>query len=722
MSITLHIQPDPRMGAYSAVPLLVESTNAVSFDKFNYLVAILYNEFTVTDIVTHAYENNTYAKVTTSLPNNYNVGDIVFINDDGNSDAYTEYYTIVDIISPTQYVINLTINALFGGTDAQSYNVIKYKISKNLADQAKVDFSNTLKDFVTQNLMDVNEIFPGDNTVFKYKYMIGEEYDYEFVFEDNFFDGGAVGFYNSAITSLADIPFQVGDQVVVQQDLFEWAYDDNQFDGGNVAYTSTNAHNFLVGQQITVTGQVTNEYYNGPTTILEVADAYNLKTATGFGTSTGLEPGIITGVPVPQYNVICYITAIVLDVTYGVMITTDNGYEVATLPISGIMKFTNKLVRDTNTIVSDDQYVYTGGLDKQAYTMTEFDKYVVQDRVTNLNNISTILNQSNSYRIEQSTKSWLLAHTSTEGFWTPIFKYYDNTNTLISEVRIDYDHTYDTQVDIGSYVDNFGDLRIECSTAHGLIVGDIIEIFQAPAGYNGLATVLTVHSTTGVTVDVVYTTSAPLGADYIKKVTTNSLNDYYFPVGIDQIIGNTNSTLVSGTALGTIVDDITHYTVELEKDEVVNTNSIGFFVNTDCSKFEIYHIMWKDRYGSWLSYPFIYASNDTIEVERKNYYKNDGVWDADANTFGYDSYGRGEQTYFTRSRDKFMLNSGWVKDFENELIKDMMASASMYVQLPTGDIVGGIIENKKVKFGKEINDQIFNYKFEIRVSRNDNRL
>jgi hypothetical protein len=130
--------------------------------------------------------------------------------------------------------------------------------------------------------------------------------------------------------------------------------------------------------------------------------------------------------------------------------------------------------------------------------------------------------------------------------------------------------------------------------------------------------------------------------------------------------------------------------------------------------------MWKDKLGSWLSYPFIYLSRDSTEVERKTYYQTEGNWED--NTFGYDSYGRGEKNYFSRSRDKITLNSGWLEDQEVFLMKDLMKSSSVYVQTPDNVLIACMIEENQIQLKKSINDQIFNYTFNIRLSGNDIRL
>jgi hypothetical protein len=129
--------------------------------------------------------------------------------------------------------------------------------------------------------------------------------------------------------------------------------------------------------------------------------------------------------------------------------------------------------------------------------------------------------------------------------------------------------------------------------------------------------------------------------------------------------------------------------------------------------------MWKDSLGSWISMPFKYISRDNIEVERKNYYKSEGKWDN--NSFGYDSYGRGEKNYYTRSRKSLILNSGWLEQFEVDLIEDLFESGDVYIQGPDNTLIAGKINSNKIELYKGDNNDMIQYQFEFIYSANNYR-
>lgn len=647
--MTGYTQPHTYSAAYSAMPLRVFSSDVNSFDNLKYTINVTWNKVTSSSATAVTYNNQISTKFTISS-NKFEVGDSVFLDGGTSNPQYTDYYNVLSIPNSTEVILNLQLGAAIVGVVSIS-NVIKYKMSPDKKGEAKLDISNTIKDFVSQNLEDTNEIFEGPDTRFEYELFIGEEYKYIFEFEDNGVgQGGKTFFNNSTITSLSDIPFQIGDSIKIHQYEYEWNYNDNLFVGGNLAFSGNTNHDFLSGQIVTVTGQITEDYYNGPVTVASdvVTNSQVLKTNKTFTTSTPAEGGVIFGIPRPTYNTVAQITNIYIDNTLGLVIQTNIPFAGNSNPLPGQIKFADdRATTFFNKLNINSLNAFNSHINRIDYSIDAFDKYVIQNRASSLNNFSTLLeNQNNkSYRIEQSTKSWLLAHTYHPGYFNRArFYFYDKTGAIISVIE------------------------------------------------------------NKIPIDIV------------------RYKDFYFPVGIDQLIASTNTVLVSGSNLSSIKDDVDNYNVALFDSSSSKSEYIKFDLNDDCSKYEIYHLMWKDRYGSWLSYPFKYVSKDTTEFERKTFYKKDGKFNLTTNDYGYDSFGRGEKSYFGRSRDKITLNSGWLEEFENVLIKDLLESTSVYVQTPDNTLIGCIIENKSFEFMKENNVDIFQYKLSIRLSTNETRI
>jgi len=631
--------PTTYMAAYSAVPLRVKDFDAAQIEQYKYVVNILFNKIALTTTEAYQFEGYVFTKVNFATAHSFKLGDILFLNQTG--DAYTDYYTVVTIPSSTSIVIDLVLGQPLVGTTNVA-NVIKYKLTPDPDGDAKLDLSNTLKDYVTQNFEDSNNPFNGVNTRFDYELLVGYEGRALFQFNDNSFQSGSVGFIATGLTATTQVDFEIGDEIIIQQNLYEWPYTDNYFSNGNLGFTGTTANIFSSGDTITVTGQITQPFYNGDSTVLSTGSNF-LVINKGFTTSTPVEGGKIYGIPVPEYNTTAIITNIVYSAGTGVIIITDQPFIQSTPPIGGTIRNSDgKLITSFNHLSITGLSVFNSYIPQTNYSIPAFDPYVVQTRSSNLNYFSTIYNVESSglrYRIQPETKSWLLTHTLSGVCNGGFYQFYNSADSV-------------------------------------------------------------------------------LGSLYITNQTSN-VKDFYIPVGLEQIGASTSKTQVLNT-FSAYSGSVSYYYVNPSLSSSTRGNKIYFEINDDCSKFETYHLLWKDAKGSWISYPFKYLSQESMDVDRKNYYQTEGTWKG--GTFGYESFGRGETTFFARSRNKITINSGWIDEFENDLMSDLLQSAKVFIQTPQDNIMACVIENKNITFGKDINDEIFQYKFDIIFSNNNIRL
>lgn len=649
MAFTIHTEPHKYGAAYSALPLRISSTNAATHMNYKYIINLLYSiSYFTADGQTSTLAGEPTTLLTFTLPHQFIIGDTVILKD--NSNNYTGIFTVVNIPSTNQIEIDLQLTVPLTGGGMVS-KAIRYLMTPDLDGEAKLDLSITLKDFVSQNLEDTPECFAAPDTKHEYMISIGEQSEYVFRFDDNHYGhspstGATVGFVNWSMTAadISHIPFQVGDQIQIQQDLYKWDFSDNTFSSGHVGFTSnTNKHDFRVGQQVEITGAIVNSYYNGPTVITNVIDDYTFVTEKPWGSNTLPEAGSAYGIPRPEYNTVATITDIFFESGYGVVIMTDVPWDEGTQAIPGnIIKVGNQLdVLPFSSNVYLSKVIYSARTPRLGWTRTEFDNYVIQTRNTLLNNMSTILEQPNRYRIEPSTKSWLLIHNAdTDQATGAMYKFYNAANQLI--------------------------------------------------GYS------TVTNQSG------------------------NLLDFYVPAGLDQLLANT--TRVDSTPLSTIKKNIVRYSVEAVKGQsTIKSKPIQFFINTDCSKYDLYHLMWKDRRGSWISYPFKYINEQSAEYDRRQYYQKEGEFNRLDDSFNYEDFARGEKTYYTRGRDKVKLNTGFIEEFENELIKDLLISSSVYLQTPKGTLLAAQIEDKVYDYKQKQSTPIWNYTIDVRVASNDYR-
>lgn len=636
--------PDTYMGAYSAVPIKVYSTDWNTQENFKYIINLTWDKVLISSDSTISLDGNIYTKITSSTPHNFSLGDTVLVDDSINNNQFTGYYIVQAIISSTEFAIDLIPSAPFASSGSSVSKVVKWNLTPDPDGYGKLDLSNVLKDKVFGTLSGQSQgyslTYDGASTRFCYDLYCGSEKKYTFNFDDNLFSGGSVGFYASGITSLSGVPFQVGDVIRIQQNQVAWNYTDNYFDGTLVGFTGNTQHSFLVGQTVTVTGQQTFPYYNGETSIYSKT-SNALVVFKNWQGNTPVEPGIIYGVPRPEYNTTATIQEIVLSPTYGVVIITDLAFTTSSVPISGFIQYADGTITSTPIeIAVTGNCVFDAHVDRPDYSLTYYDQYVIQSRSFTGNNLSTIFNTDTYYRVEASTRGFILGHT---------------------------------------YLDTYAD-------------GMIYQFYNS----NGTS----------------------LGIIRLAK-SQAAQKDFYFPFGLNQI-GGTSYVDVSGvfSSYSGSVDNYRMYMYD-GPGLTQRTNDISFYLNDDCSMYEIYHLMWKDKNGSYISYPFIYMSRKNIEADRKSYYKQEGNWGN--NTFGYNDYDRGETNFYTQSKNSFILNSGWVKDYEAELMEDMMQSTDVYIQTPDNRLFPCMLNETDLEIFKNINEQLFSYTFNVRIGYNEFR-
>ena len=640
--------PNQYMAAYSAIPLKLFDTEYDQVSQYKYIVNAVYDTVLCTSATTAPYNGQVYTLLVTSTNHGYSVGDTIILDDTPNNNLQTGYYNILAIPQPDQLIIDLFPTVLFVTFPIRLSKFYKWKLTPDLDGYGKLDMSNVMKDLVSQNLtgqtVDYALTYDGPDTKKCFGLLCGYESQYVFEFEDNIFaTGGTVGFQNSTITSLSGTPFQVGQVIQIQQNPVAWGYTGITSVAGSTTYISNQQHSFLAGQQIQVQGQTTLQSYNGFTTVFNPITTTSLTSPqTYVGPST--TPGYIYGIPRPSYNTTATITGLYIDPTYGLVVQTNITWAGSSVPITGQITYPgNQLTTVINQYTNYDAFcVFNAHVNRPDYTLSFFDKYVIQNIAFSGNNISTLLNTETCYRIEPNTIGFLLVHSSTASLSDGmLYQFLNSAGSTLGAIRI------------------------------------------------------------------------------AKSVSTQT--DFYAPIGLQQIAGS-NYVNITGTfsSYSGQVDTYVCYVYDAPfGTPVQRSNDICFKLNGDCSMYEIYHLMWKDQYGSFISYPFIYMSREYIESDKKTYYQQEGTWEYD--TFGYDDYGVGEKTFYQRSRESYTLNSGWLYEFERDLIRDLMQSPSVYLQTPDNRLFNCHLDESKVEIFKNINEQLFSYTFNVRTSNNEFR-
>jgi hypothetical protein len=180
--------------------------------------------------------------------------------------------------------------------------------------EVNIDLSDSLSNRVEDNRQIVYDGIQGPASRYEFRVISGEvfkETKWDFTRLQN---GRLLAFNDKvALRGPQEPPFSVGDLVNIEMDPFVWSYNDNFFVANKVGYTGTLRHWARGGEQIIVTGQITNPQYNGPTRIDSVIANNQIKTTTNWAGSTPAEGGQIAYALRPEWNIRAKIISVFLD-------------------------------------------------------------------------------------------------------------------------------------------------------------------------------------------------------------------------------------------------------------------------------------------------------------------------------------------------------------------------------------------------------------------------
>jgi hypothetical protein len=201
-----------------------------------------------------------------------------------------------------------------------------------------------------------------------------------------------------------------------------------------------------------------------------------------------------------------------------------------------------------------------------------------------------------------------------------------------------------------------------------------------------------------------------IGNSYFALLGTGP--DTYWPGGIDQILGSATTTLQP------TVSEIYRYEMGITNNSGTYLRpAINFRVTFDCTTFDVWHLIWRDNWGTLATYPFKRQNIPSIEKEAQSYY-NTNFWNNfDTASDQYVEQSGGDRTYFSRHREKVELNTGWVDQAELPIIKDLFKANQVWVMTPFGEIIAAKIEETSMPLNNELQDLI-EYKFSVSYSKN----
>ncbi len=689
-------------------------------DKFKYLFYILYSKTLIDSFAPVEYQGKVYLQVTCLFGTNaelFETGTRIFLNGIGYANILDVDRSLISggIIS---YTIDLDYNNVFLNMPDAFYLTIPHSIDptpgylgdENIYNAGYINIAQDLRTKVSSHFYPYYVPYLANETVFNYSIAIGYESKYEFNFTDNALVGGNVAFVNPTLSvgDLDDVPFKIGDEINIQQDLYEWVFTDNLFSGGNLAFTNSNPaiiHNFREGQQVFVTGQITEPANNGYVTVAatSITDTNTLITDKTFITSTPVEGGSVFGVPRPEYNTVTTVKDIYYDGVLGVVILTHLAFTGSSQPISGTITYADSTFKNKFIAVELDN---------------EEEEEVPLVRQTSLSYFNTEI--------------FPLLCEFDEYYWIGI-----PSKGLGKGASFQPQVLKDTGVNTGTFIYKCAPFAISYVLIKGLISAydDINFIFE-----------YSIYDNDGVTIDT-----------FNSQIAFSDINRaWYFPLGYASILayGESLGNTFTGTNPASIALRIQYY----DADDMVYVDAMSpLFIEVDqqCPNYkaigdfsildETYYIIFRDSMGSYLSIPCFNKSIESKETTTSTYYKNHRYVEDQYTTEtlpkvdampspggsrkigGAKSEARGRTNLYKRSNNKVKLNTAFLTDQEVRLVTDMIDSSEVYIQkgsFPTFDeesfdvcqVFAAQLLNTEVQTIKRSDGDLAQYSFDFSMS------
>jgi hypothetical protein len=203
---------------------------------------------------------------------------------------------------------------------------------------------------------------------------------------------------------------------------------------------------------------------------------------------------------------------------------------------------------------------------------------------------------------------------------------------------------------------------------------------------------------------IVYTSNIGT-ADYnVSSSTATSGQIYSYPIGPAQ----------SGFPLSTV--GITTYSVQAFSGSVALSNAIRYNLNCQ-QKYPNVRVKFKNRFGQFDYMNFDMVSKQSFQTERRTYQPQLGSWES--STLSYQPYDTGNQAYIVDSKQAISVNSYWLPESYNDILKQLLVSDEIYwVYDEANNKVRPLtIVTQNIVFKTGVVDKLIQYQFDFQFGQ-----
>jgi hypothetical protein len=179
----------------------------------------------------------------------------------------------------------------------------------------------------------------------------------------------------------------------------------------------------------------------------------------------------------------------------------------------------------------------------------------------------------------------------------------------------------------------------------------------------GIAGIYTGDVGTTQPTKIVYTSNLGTANYNVSSSTATSGQIYSYPIGPAQ----------SGFPLSTV--GLTTYSVQAFNGATALSNAIRY--NITCQqKYPNVRVKFKNRFGQFDYMNFDMVSKQSFQTERRTYQPQLGTWES--STLSYQPYDTGNQAYIVDSKQAISVNSFWLPESYNDILKQLLVSDEIY--------------------------------------------
>jgi hypothetical protein len=134
-------------------------------------------------------------------------------------------------------------------------------------------------------------------------------------------------------------------------------------------------------------------------------------------------------------------------------------------------------------------------------------------------------------------------------------------------------------------------------------------------------------------------------------------------------------------------------------------------------KYPNVRIKWKNRYGQfdWLNFNLV--SRESFSTERRTYQPTLGTWES--STLSYQNFDTGNQAYIADSKQGLSVNTNWLDDAYNDILKQLLVSDEIYwiYNESTGALRPLTITTQNIVFKTGAVDKLIQYQFDFQYGQ-----